>query len=59
MRNRLAANICATIWFRKIFCNIFLKEKFGKVEAAGCRYGMTANGQPLALLGYLETSGGN
>jgi len=23
MRNRLAANICATIWFHKIFCKYF------------------------------------
>jgi len=31
MRNRLAANICATIWFRKIFSqNIFLKRKCGE-----------------------------
>jgi hypothetical protein len=27
MRNRLAANISATIWFRKIFFKIFLKRK--------------------------------
>jgi hypothetical protein len=37
MRNRLAANIRATIRFRKYFSKYFLKEKCGEFEVAGLK----------------------
>jgi len=55
--------LCETDWlqiyaqlfgFAKYFAKYFLGKDVRKVEVAGCRYRITANGQGLALLGFLE-----